>query len=120
MPPVTYTGTSGTAAPTCAPSANCTTMGSINTPAFNAIYNRMKLFLPELKRNAVVVQYSNSGLGYAGDPGAADVAPLVTVSLLPGSIQFQPITLILFKTSIGLPSFSAALTLEDAKGSASN
>ncbi|WP_336957786.1 TadE/TadG family type IV pilus assembly protein [Sphingobium aquiterrae] len=105
---------------TCHSGATCPTLTPYNGTAFTKIVDRMRLFMPEIAASDVKVDYGYSGLGYAGDPNGSDVAPVVTVSLLPGSIQFQPITLILFQTSFGLPSFGAALTLEDAKGSASN
>lgn len=105
---------------TCNTGATCPTLTPYNSTAFTKIVDRMRLFMPEIAANRVKVDYSYSGLGYAGDPNGPDVAPVVTVSLLPGTIQFQPITLILFDASIGLPSFSAALTLEDATGSQSN
>lgn len=78
----------------------------------------MQAFLPELTANDVTVEYGYSGLGYAGDPNGPDVAPLVTVRIV--NMSFQPITLILFNAAITLPSFSAALTLEDGQGNVSN
>lgn len=105
---------------TCNTGATCPTLTPYRGQAFTNIVGRMRLFMPEIAASNVRVDYGYSGLGYAGDPNGPDVAPVVTVRLLPGSVQFQPITLILFNTSIGLPSFSAALTMEDARGSRSN
>lgn len=110
-------------------STSCTCTGSNcpavwtsapNMTAFNAIVARMQRFLPELTAAGMQVSYANSGLGYAGDPNGADVAPLVTVSLRPDTVVFRPITFALFRTTINLPSFSAALTMEDGQGSVAN
>lgn len=123
MGTATYTGTDDTGtnpkpAPTCAPTANCTVLGAITTASFDAIYNHMKIFLPELKRTNVEVKYSNSGLGYAGDPTGADFSPVVTVSVK--GMNFHPISLALFKTDLSLGTIGAALTMEDGRGSQSN
>ncbi|MCF8709405.1 TadE/TadG family type IV pilus assembly protein [Rhizorhapis sp. SPR117] len=109
---------SGTATCACNTGATCPSLGTADNTAFNNIVNRMRLFLPELSASKVTVEYGYSGLGYAGDPNGSDVSPLVTVRIR--NMTFQPITLILFNSSITLPSFSAALTLEDGQGNVSN
>ena len=115
------TGTNPTANPTCScTSGSCAWIGTVVPSAFTGIYTRMQAFLPELQRNDISVTYSNPGLGYAGDPNGQDFSPLVTVAIRSNAISFQPITFILFDTSITLPSFSSALTMEDAFGSQSN
>ena len=86
--------------------------------AFNNIVNRMRLFMPEIASTNVTVDYDYSGLGYAGDPNGSDVSPLVKVSLK--QLTFRPMLLMLFRGTITLPSFSAALTMEDGQGTASN
>ncbi len=116
MAKATYSGTAGTIAPTCA--GNCTALGSANTPSFDAIYDRVKAFFPELARTSLDVSYSNSGLGYAGDPGGQDFFPIVTVSAR--DVTFKPISLALFNSSFTLAPISAALTMEDGQGSQSN
>jgi hypothetical protein len=110
-----------TAAPTCqvtAPATNCTFLGAISTTSFDAVYNWMKIFFPELKRKNIAISYSNSGLGYAGDPTGRDFYPIVTVSVQ--NFSFKPITLALFNSSFTLQTISAALTMEDGQGTASN
>ncbi|AMK22815.1 MULTISPECIES: TadE/TadG family type IV pilus assembly protein [unclassified Sphingobium] len=102
----------------CSGSACNSLITPYNSTAFTNIVNRMRAFLPELGATNVEVQYSNSGIGYSGDPNGPDIAPLVTVRVK--GMAFQPILLMLFKTSITLPSFSAALTMEDGQGTASN
>lgn len=117
----TYSAADETSAPTCqavAPATNCTFLGTISTASFDAIYNWMKNFFPELKRSNIQVSYSNSGLGYAGDPTGRDFYPQVTVSVR--NFSFQPISLALFGSSFTLGPISAALTMEDGQGSASN
>ena len=78
----------------------------------------MQAFLPELAAANVEILYSNSGIGYSGDPNGPDLAPLVTVRIR--DMSFRPIALFLFNATISLPSFSAALTMEDGQGTVSN
>lgn len=114
----TCTSTGGTASCSCNSGATCPPLGTANDTAFDNIVDRMQAFLPELPDNNVTVEYGYSGLGYAGDPNGPDVAPLVSVRIV--NMSFQPITLILFNAAITLPSFSAALTMEDGQGNVSN
>lgn len=86
--------------------------------SFTSIYDRMRVFLPELATNNVQIDYSPSGLGYAGNPNGADIAPLVTVRLR--NMTFMPIMMRIFGSTIALPDFRASLTLEDAAGTVSN
>lgn len=88
--------------------------------AFNNVVARMSAFMPEITATKVKIDYEYSGLGFAGDPNGSDVSPLVKVSILPNSIAFRPITFAVFDGSITLPSFSAALTMEDGQGSVAN
>ena len=116
-----YSAADEKSAPTCqavAPATSCTFLGTISTPSFDAIYNWMKNFFPELKRSNIQVSYSNSGLGYAGDPTGRDFYPQVTVSVR--DFSFQPISLALFGSNFTLAPISAALTMEDGQGSQSN
>jgi Flp pilus assembly protein TadG len=104
----------------CTPIAPSTAaqLGTTDPVAFRAIVQRLQRIYPEATEANVRVRYSWSGLGYAGNPSAPDVAPLVTVSLR--NLNFRPLFLSLFGGSVPLPSFSAALTLEDGSGNASN
>ncbi|MEO7815118.1 MAG: hypothetical protein ABIR87_06705 [Sphingomicrobium sp.] len=65
-----------------------------------------------------VIDYENSGLGYAGDPNGPDVAPIVTVRLT--GVTFTPLVFAMFGGDITLPAFRSSLTLEDGAGSVSN
>lgn len=94
-----------------------------NSAAFSLIANRMRDIEPDIADGNVFIEYRGSGLGYAGDPNVgsdivSDIAPLTTVRL--SNMQFQPITTLLFATTIPLPSVSHTLTMEDGLGSAFN
>lgn len=78
----------------------------------------MSVIYPTIKKNNVVVEYGYSGLGYAGDPFASDVTPLVTIRIR--NMTFRPILLQLFGGTFALPDFRASLTMEDGAGTASN
>lgn len=113
----------------CAPTITCTASsctggGTLDTTAFNNIVARMQLFLPDLTANDVVVQYTPSGLGYAGNPNGPDISPIITVRIgdpdagVP-SVTFEPIISLLLFT-MDMPSFTTSLTAEDLNGSSSN
>lgn len=103
---------------------SCTCTGSFcgavgyDAAAFDAIVARMKFMYPMITDTNVRVEYRNVGLGYAGDPGGPDVAPLVTVRLT--GLNFQPLTSMIFGATMAMPDFRAALTLEDGAGNVSN
>ena len=73
---------------------------------------------PGLTAANVQVTYAWSGLGFAGDPNGADVAPLVTVSLR--NLQFAPFTSYVWGAQFDLPSFAYSLPMEDGSGTSSN
>ena len=104
----------------CKSGATCpaSTYGTFSTAAFNRIVARMHAIMPDVTAANVRVDYAYSGIGFAGDPNAADVAPLVRVSLR--NLRFQPITFLLFNGSINIPASSTALPLEDGRGTVSN
>jgi hypothetical protein len=109
---------SGTFATTTCDNANCSGSWGYNGTAFTNVVTRMRNFYPQLAAANITVRYDNVGLGYAGDPNGPDVAPLVTVQLR--NMTFTPLLFQLFGTSLTLPPFSAALTMEDADGSVAN
>lgn len=100
----------------------CPTLGAANTTAFNAVVARMHAYMPEITAANVKVEYSTSGLGYAGNPSGPDLAPLVTVKIgdpPTTALQFVPLTgFLLF--SINLQTFTTTLTAEDLSGAVSN
>jgi Flp pilus assembly pilin Flp len=114
----TCQSTSGSVACACKTGATCPALGTANTASFTRIVTRMNQMFAEVAANNVVIDYSYSGLGFAGDPNGSDVAPLVTVRLR--NITFTPTLFRLFGASVTLPDFSAALTLEDGQGTVSN
>jgi Flp pilus assembly protein TadG len=102
----TYTGGTG-------PSVGTTR----DATAFTNIVNRMKLMYPPILPANVLVSYSGSGLGYAGDPNGMEVAPLVTVKLT--GVKFKALTSLML-ANINMPDFATTLTAEDSSGTASN
>ncbi|WP_022682797.1 TadE/TadG family type IV pilus assembly protein [Sphingobium bisphenolivorans] len=116
----TSSGTSVAVSCSCT-SGSCpwgATAASGTTSPFARIADRMHLFFPELTANNIRIAYKPSGLGYAGDPNGADIAPIVTVEVR--NLTFTPTLLQLFGGQLTLPSFSSALTLEDSRGLSSN
>lgn len=111
-----------------APTVNCTfpTASSCtnaipttsNATAFGNIVNRMRLFKPDILPTQVQIRYSNSGLGYAGDPTGMDVAPLVTITVT--GLQFKPLTTQILGAAFTIGPFSYSLTMEDGQGTYSN
>lgn len=101
--------------------SSCTTNAIPNTSnvsAFGNIVNRMRQFKPDIAPAQVQIRYSNSGLGYAGDPTGMDVAPLVTITVT--GLQFKPLTTQIFGTAFTIGPFSYSLTMEDGEDTYSN
>jgi Flp pilus assembly protein TadG len=110
-------GATVSASCSCATSPCPTGFATTAAAAFGNIVGRMQLFLPQLGASNVTIEYSSSGLGYAGSPVLPDLSPLVTVKIT--SMTFRPIT-ILTIASIPMPSFTTTLSAEDLSGSVSN
>lgn len=100
------------------PCPTLTPVDSTATGPFARIAARMNVIAGMVAPTNVRITYTNSGLGYAGDPSGPDVAPIVTVSAV--NVGFQPIIGRLFGINMSLPIVSASLTLEDGQGSDSN
>lgn len=98
----------------------CSPGGSIATytTAFQNISGRMKWFNKEIQDSNVTIEYSQSGLGYAGNPNGPDVAPVVTVRL--SGMTFTPLACELVGCSFTMPAFVSSLTFEDGVGAQSN
>jgi len=96
----------------------CTNGWGYSATAFDNIVTRMNYMYPAITDSNVTVEYTNVGLGYAGDPTGPDVAPLVTVRLR--NMTFQPVVGLIFGLSINMPDFAAGMTLEDGSGTVSN
>jgi Flp pilus assembly protein TadG len=104
---------------TCSCDSNCSGIAmTANATAFQQMVNRMIQIAPALTDRNVRITYTNSGLGYAGDPtpNSPEVQPIVTVRAQ--SVSFAP--LIFFGFTTTLPSESASLTMEDGNGPTSN
>ena len=104
------------------PTASCTSGASgswgYDGVAFNLITDRMMAMYPLITANNVEIDYTNSGLGFAGDPNGSDVSPLITVRLC--GMQFTPITTQIFGLNTPMPSVASSLTMEDGAGTVSN
>lgn len=113
------TCTSNGTTASCSCISNCSGIGmTANNAAFNAVADRMRLIAGAITRANVSITYTNSGLGYAGDPTGPDVAPLVTVRA--SNVGYNSLIGQLFGIQLRLPTVSASLTLEDGQGSFSN
>ena len=100
----------------------CPALGTANTTAFDAVVARMHAYMPEITAANVKVEYSTSGLGYAGNPSGPDIAPLVTVKIgeqPTTALQFVPLSSFLL-FSINMQPFTTTLTAEDLSGAVSN
>lgn len=103
----------------CSCVLNCSGIGTTADNAnFNRVADRMTLISGVVGRSKVQITYTNSGLGYAGDPTGPDVAPIVTVSAV--GVGFQSLLGRFFGINLTLPTVSSSLTLEDGQGNASN
>jgi Flp pilus assembly protein TadG len=103
----------------CSCDSNCSGIGmTADAAAFQLITDRMSQIAPILTDRNVRITYTNSGLGFAGDPNGPDVAPIVTVST--NAVGFAPLIFQFFGASAALPNESASLTLEDGQGTTSN
>lgn len=110
----------GTLTCACNTSSVCSGIGmTANAAAFKRITDEMIQVAPDLTDTHIRITYTNSGLGYAGDPNGPDVAPIVTVST-DKKVNFVPMAFQLFGGSTILPSEQASMTLEDASGTTSN
>ncbi len=91
---------------------------SADSAAFNAILARMRAFAPQIGTENLLVQYSGSGIGFAGDPNKPEISPIVTVRLQ--NTQYAPIVFSPLGGTVPLPDFRYSLTLEDGEGTQSS
>lgn len=105
---------------TCACTGNDCLQGSYtkDSTAFNRLATRMRQILPSIQDSNIEVEYSGSGLGFAGNPNGPDASPLITVRLT--NMTYQSITMSPLGGSVGLPDFAYSLTAEDSDGTTSN
>lgn len=86
--------------------------------AYGNLRDRMQRILPAIRDANMQVEYSGSGLGFAGDPNGPDLAPLITVRLV--NMQYPSVVLSPLGVTTDLPDFAYSLTAEDLSGSISN
>ena len=103
---------------TCMTGETCPALGAFSTTAFNRVVARMQAIMPAIEDTNVVIDYGYSGVGYAGDPNAPDVAPLITVRLT--GMTFHPTTTAIFDADFNLPGFPSTVSMEDGAGAFSN
>jgi Flp pilus assembly protein TadG len=113
---------------TCNSTASCTCTNApcitnatgltADTAAFSNIVDRMQVFDSSISDADVSVEFTGSGLGFAGDPEGMEIVPLVTVRL--NGMQYQPIIGVLLGAAIDLPDFAYTLPMEDGSGTTSN
>lgn len=113
---------SGTVSCSCAPPDGATPcppdgVGIADSASFARIVTRMRTMKPDITASNVRVEYTGSGLGFAGDPNGMEIAPLVTVRLT--GMQFVPLTGFMFAT-LNMPGFSTTMPSEDSSGNQSN
>lgn len=96
----------------------CPAVNTTSSIGWDAIVARMKAMYPAITNPNVVVQYSGSGLGYAGDPDGQDISPLITVKLQ--NLNFTPITFLMLKSVQAIPAAATSYTAEDQLGNMSN
>ena len=89
-----------------------------NNNAYADLRNRMQSILPAIKDANMQVEYSGSGLGFAGDPNGPDLAPLITVRLV--GMSYPSVVLSPLGVTTSLPDFAYTMTAEDMRGSISN
>ncbi|WP_114521765.1 TadE/TadG family type IV pilus assembly protein [Altererythrobacter sp. ZODW24] len=117
VPQSAFGGVSCTSAG-CTCTATCSFPTTSNGAAFTGIVTRMGQILNDIEPANVQVDYSWSGLGFAGDPNGPDVAPIVTVTLQ--NQTFTPLLFQLFGGTVTLPTLSYSLTSEDGEGTFAN
>ena len=104
--------------PVTCTSGGCGTGYTFDSDTFNnVLLPRMQAMDPRITADNVEVEYTGSGLGFAGDPNGSDAAPMVTVKLK--GLTFTPITSLLFAT-FSMPDFASTMSSEDLSGSQSN
>jgi hypothetical protein len=94
-------------------SGPCPTLGTPDNAAFQRVVSRMRMFKNDIAPDNVIIEYSGSGLGYAGDPNGMDISPLVTVRLT--GMQFRAFNPF-FLNDAAMNGFAASLTMEDGNG----
>lgn len=115
--PAAALGTLSCSRTACTCTGTCPTIATVDSTSFDRIVARMRTMKPDIAAANVRIDYSGSGLGFAGDPNGMEIAPLVTVRLT--GMQFIPLTGFMFAT-INMPAFRTTMPAEDSSGTQSN
>jgi hypothetical protein len=115
--PAAALGTLSCSRTACSCTGTCPTITTVDSISFDRIVTRMRTMKPDITAANVRIDYSGSGLGFAGDPNGMEIAPLVTVRLT--GMQFVPLTGFMFAT-INMPDFRTTMSAEDSSGTQSN
>ena len=113
FPGVSCSSSQGTVSCVCLSGGTCAFGLTANDTAFTNIATVMRQMYGGIGKDNVRVDYTYSGLGFAGNPNGPDVDPIITVSLQ--NMQFRPLLLGTLG-AIGLPGTSHSLTQEDGVG----
>ena len=89
---------------------------TLDNAAFTVVATRIKYMWPEVQDADITVEYSGSGLGYAGNPSGMDISPFVTVKLRNRSFT----SYLMFGNTVNFPEFAYTMTMEDGVGVQSN
>jgi hypothetical protein len=91
--------------------------GAFSDPAFEKIFNEMRVLYPQLSSEDVEVEYRASPLGFASRPGNADgtfnLVPQITVRIVGLEYNFIALGALLGIPAFTLPVISASMTGED-------
>lgn len=117
FPGVSCSSNGGTVSCACVTGGTCSFGLTADQTAFDRVVARMNSIYGPVQADNVQIDYTWSGLGYAGDPNGSDVDPIVTVSLQ--NLSFRPLSLGTL-SNLGLPGTSHSLTMEDGAGSRGN
>jgi len=117
---ITCSKTAGVLSCSCTTAPCPATLTPIQSSGFDLMATRMRGMYADIADSNIRVEYSGSGLGFAGDPNGMEIAPIVTISVT--GLQFRPIASRFFggTAGIAMPAFRTSLTAEDSSGSQSN
>jgi Flp pilus assembly protein TadG len=86
--------------------------------AFANVAKRIRAFAPWVQNQNIEIEYTGSGLGFAGDPNGMSIQPIVGVKLI--NVSTRPMTGLLFGAQLSLPNIIRSLPMEDGKGTQGN
>lgn len=98
---------------TCACTGNDCLQNSYtrDSAAFDRLAGRMQQIFPAIQDSNIQIEYSGSGLGFAGNPTGPDSSPLITIRLT--GMSYSPIAFSPLGGTVDLPDFAYSITSED-------